>query len=191
MNSYKTLADTELIKLLKLDNQHAFSELYNRYKGVLHLHAYKKLGDLEAAKDLIQELFIHLWNKRNTLADVKNPSGYLHIMLRNRILDVIAHNKVESKYINSLQTFIGDANYTTDRQIREKEFGLFIEKIINELPLKMREVFIMSRNTGKSHKQIAEELGITESTVKNHVKGALKILRSKLGLLNFISFLFF
>lgn len=188
MNSYNTLSDTELIELLKLDNQQAFSELYNRHKSVLHLHAYKKLGDLEAAKDLVQELFIYLWNKRNSLADIQNPSGYLHIMLRNRVLDVIAHNKVESKYINSLQSFISEANYTTDRQIREKEFGLFIEKIINELPLKMREVFLMSRNMGKSHKQIAEELGISESTVKNHVKAALKVLRSKLGIWRYIFF---
>ena len=187
---YSNLSDQELAGLLRSQSdQRAFSELYTRYKGVLHGHAYKKLGNLEEARDLIQELFSALWNKRDALPDTHNLSGYLYTTLRNRILDFVAHRQVEHKYLKSLQHFITEANFITDRQVRERELTRLIEDAVNELPPKMREVFLMSRNSGKSHKEIAEELNISESTVKNHVKGALKVLRTKLGLFAYILFL--
>jgi RNA polymerase sigma-70 factor (family 1) len=189
MTTYHSYSDQELTALLKEGNQSAFNVLYERYKGVLHGHAYKKLGNLEEAKDLIQELFMSLWSKRASLPETTNLSGYLYTTLRNRILDVIAHQKVESKYTQSLQNFITDANFTTDRTVRERELAALIEQVIGELPPKMREVFLMSRTTGKSHQQIAEELDIAESTVKNHIKAALKVLRNKLGLLAYLMFL--
>lgn len=186
---YSNLSDQELAGLLRQSDQRAFGELYTRYKGVLHGHAYKKLGNLEEARDLIQELFSTLWNRRDTLPDTHNLSGYLYTTLRNRILDFVAHQQVEHKYLRSLQNFITEANFITDRQVRERELTRLIEDAVNELPPKMREVFLMSRQAGKSHKEIAEELNISESTVKNHIKAALKVLRTKLGLLAYILFL--
>jgi len=189
MAAYSTHTDQELFALVKQGDHYAFSMLYERYKGVLHGYAYKKLGNLEEAKDLIQDLFMNLWNKRSLLPETHNFSGYLYTTLRNRILDVIAHQKVERKYTSSLQSFISEANFTTDRAVRERELSVLVEQVISELPPKMREVFLMSRTTGKSHKQIAEEMNISESTVKNHVKGALKVLRTKLGFMTYLLFL--
>ncbi|MGJ1197214.1 RNA polymerase sigma-70 factor [Sphingobacterium spiritivorum] len=181
MKSYHTLSDEELIVLTKADDQDAFSMLYSRYKLALYTHAYQKTADLEQAKDLVQELFTNLWDRRHALPYILNIQAYLHTILRNRILDYIAHHKVESKYLDSLQEFINKGHCLTDQQIIEAEFAAYIEQAVNALPPKMREVYTMSRHTPKSHKQIAEELGISEFTVKNHIKAALKIIRSKLN----------
>ncbi|QQT24801.1 RNA polymerase sigma-70 factor [Sphingobacterium spiritivorum] len=189
MKPYSTLSDKELMVLTKADNQHAFSTLYSRYKQTLSVHAYQKTGDLEQAKDLVQELFTNLWDRRSTLPDIMNVQGYLHTILRNRILDYIAHLRVESKYLDSLQEFINTGQCVTDQHIAETEFLLFIEQTVNAFPPKMREVYSMSRQTPKSHREIAEELGISEFTVKNHIKTALKIIRSKLDRL--LTLLFF
>ncbi|MGJ1432542.1 RNA polymerase sigma-70 factor [Sphingobacterium spiritivorum] len=189
MKPYPTLSDKELIILTKKDNQHAFSTLYSRYKLILSVHAYQKTGDLEQAKDLVQELFTNLWDRRNTLPDIINVQGYLHTILRNRILDYIARLRVESKYVDSLQEFINTGQYVTDQHVAETEFTRFIEQTVHAFPPKMREVYIMSRHTPKSHKEIAEELGISEFTVKNHIKAALKIIRSKLD--HLLTILFF
>ncbi|SUJ02515.1 RNA polymerase sigma factor [Sphingobacterium spiritivorum] len=180
MKSYHTLSDEELIVLTKADDQDAFSMLYNRYKLALYTHAYQKTGDLEQAKDLVQELFTNLWDRRYTLPHILNIQAYLHSILRNRILDYIAHHKVESKYLDSLQEFISKGHCLTDQHIIEGEFAAYIEQTVNALPPKMREVYTMSRHTPKSHREIAEELGISEFTVKNHIKAALKIIRGKL-----------
>lgn len=189
MTTYLVYSDDQLATLLRQGDHDAFGVIYNRYKGVLHVHAYKKLGDLEEAKDLIQELFVNLWDKRDSLPETLNFSGYLYTTLRNRILDSIAHDKVADKYASSLQNFVTENNFITDRHVRERELTRLIEEAVNELPPRMREVFIMSRNEGKSHKEIAETFDISESTVKNHMKGALKILRSKLGFFTYILFI--
>jgi RNA polymerase sigma-70 factor (family 1) len=186
MPKYQLYSDQELAALLKSGNQHAFDILYDRYKAILHVHAYKKLGNLQEAQDLIQELFIYIWQKRAGLPDTKNFSGYLYMAMRNRILDVISHRRVESKYLDSLSNFISEDNFITDIHVRENELKHRIESAIAELPPKMREVFVLSRTTAMSHKEIADELGIAESTVKNHIKAALKQLRSKLGLFLYI-----
>jgi RNA polymerase sigma-70 factor (family 1) len=182
MAPLSTLSDQELVTLFKDGDQLAYTEIYHRFKGVLHLHAYKKLGSFEEAKDTVQELFVQLWNTREQIPVAANLSGYLYQALRNRVFNIIAHKKVESRYMDSIATFFNEGYAITDHLVREKQLSDKIESEINNLPAKMREVFILSRKQHLSHKQIAEKLGISESTVKNQIKNALKILRSRLDL---------
>lgn len=186
---YKNFSDQELINLLKKGDEVAFYEIYERYKGILHMHAYKKLGDFEEAKDVVQELFALLWSKRTALPETTNLSGYLYSSVRNRIFNIFAHKKVEEKYVTSFQKLNSEAIYITDEKIRENELAKQIEAEINALPERMREVFLLSRKENLSHKEIAENLDISVFTVKNHIKKALKILRTKLNSHAYIVFL--
>ncbi|MNJ98248.1 ECF RNA polymerase sigma factor SigW [compost metagenome] len=189
MNLYKNLNDQELAILLKKGNEAAFHEIYERYKGILHLHAYKKLVDFEEAKDVVQELFGALWDKRDDLPETVNFSGYLYSSVRNRIFNIYAHKKVAAGYITSFQNFNREESYITDDWVRENELAKQIEAEIGALPERMREVFLLSRKEHLSHKEIAEKLDISEFTVKNHIKKALKILRFRLGLFAYLVFL--
>lgn len=191
MTEYKNFSDNELSAMVSLGDHVAYAEIYNRYKGILHLHAYKKLGDFEEAKDIVQELFTVFWDKRESIPPTTNLSGYLYTTLRNRIFNIIAHKDVESKYLSSIADFFNQGIAATDHLLRERELGARIEREIENLPPKMREVFLLSRKQNLSHKEIGEILTISESTVKNHIKGALKTLRIKLGLLTFLIFLIF
>lgn len=180
------LTDAELIVLVRDGDEAAFGEIYRRYFRLLQAHIYKRLGDLEETKDILQELFTQLWNKRETLPETTNFTGYLYIIARNKVFNTLAHQKVSSKYVQSLQEFIGEANYVTDLALREKEFKAMIDREIDALPEKMRLVFRLSRDSGLSHKEIADELDISEHTVSNHISGALKTLRVKLGSLFYL-----
>lgn len=184
---YSTLSDADLIILLKSDDAMAYTVIYNRYFDSLYLHACNKLKDKEEAQDVIHELFTHLWNKRKELLIKSNLSSYLYISVRNRILDLISHQQVESKYVNSLQNFINEGHCITDHLIREKQLANLIEKGISNLPTKMREVFELSRKEKLSHKEIAAQLNLSEQTVKKQINNALKILRIKLGTMLFLS----
>lgn len=186
---YRNLNDQELTILLKGGDEHAYTEIYNRYKRVLQNHAYKKLGDFEEVKDILQDFFVNLWTKREEIPLTTNLSGYLYTAIRNRIFNILAHKQVESKYVQSLQTFINEDNYITDHLVREKEFTLLIQKEIDALPLKMREVFELSRKSGLSHKEIANQLCISDQTVSKQITNALKILKVKLGVLWILFFL--
>jgi RNA polymerase sigma-70 factor, ECF subfamily len=181
MHTYQNFSDQALILLLQQGNKEAYAEIYERYKNLLYNHAYKKLGNQEEVKDVLQELFTNLWNKRADIPVTMNLSGYLYAGIRNRILNLLSHKQVENKYIASLQQFIGEEAYTTDLAIREKEFAALIQKEIDQLPPKMREVFLLSRSAYLTHQEIAERLSISEQTVAKQVTNALRILRVRLG----------
>lgn len=178
---YDNLNDHELIARIKDGDQEAYARIYQQYFRVLFIHAYKKLQDKEEARDLIQELFTTLWTKRAYLSLNSSLVAYLYTAVRNRILDHYAHQDVQSRYVSSLQQFVDVEPVETDHHIREKELLEVIEKEIQALPSKMREIFELSRKSHFSHKEIAEQLGISEQTVAKQVSNALKILRTKLG----------
>ena len=189
MDSYQQSSDFELAALVAQDDDQAFAEIYQRYKGVLFLHAYRMLGDQEEAKDILQELFTALWVNRKSIKLTASFSSYLYKAIRNRVFDVIAHRKVEQKYINSLADFIENGECVTDHQVREKELTVLIEKEVSLLPPKMRAVFELSRNSNLSYKEIAEELHISDKTVKKQVSNALTILRQKLDIAFTLAFI--
>lgn len=191
MRDYTELNDQELFDLLKENNQMAFTEIYDRYKEVLHRYAYKWLQDRDAVKDVIQDLFTLIWTKRDTLVFNQNLSGYLYISVRNAILRKIQQEDRKNRYATSLLEYADKGVSITDHLLREKQLKSIIEQEIAALPEKMREVFELSRNEYLSHAEIAEKLGISEQTVRVHVKKALKILRGKLGLYLFLYLLFY
>jgi RNA polymerase sigma-70 factor (ECF subfamily) len=181
MHTYQSFSDQALLTLLQQGDKEAYAEIYDRYKNLLYAHAYKKLGDPEEVKDVLQELFAYLWNKRADIPVTMNLSGYLYAGIRNRILNLLSHKHVENKYIASIHQFIQEGAYTTDLAIREKEFAELIQKEIDLLPPKMREVFLLSRFAHLTHQEIAEKMSISEQTVAKQVTNALKILRGRLG----------
>jgi len=181
MAALNALSDAELIALLRNDDEAAFAEIYQRYYRILQNHIYKRLGDLEDTKDILQDLFTQIWKSRAQLPETTKFSGYLYIIVRNKVFNTLAHKKISSKYVASIQQFIGEENYITDLIVREKEFKAMIEQEIDALPEKMREVFRLSRDNGLSHKEIANQLSLSEYTVSNQITSALKVLRVKLG----------
>lgn len=183
MELYSELTDLQLTDRLKSGDQAVFAEIYNRYKGVLYLHAYRMIQDKEEAKDVVQELFAAVWANRENLVIKTTLSAYLYGATRNRILDVIAHHKIVSKYTDSLQNFLDNGETVTDNQVREKELRNIIETEISLMPPKMRLVFELSRQQDLSHKEIANQLNISDKTVKKQVGKAIKILRLKINIL--------
>jgi len=181
MLDYSILSNSDLTLLLKGGDKHAFTEIYVRYNQMLQNHAYKKLGNFEEVKDVLQDLFTQLWTKREELPDTINLSGYLYVAIRNKVFNILAHRSVTSKYIQSIQEFIEEDNYVTDLQLREKEFSDMIEREIDALPPKMQKVFRLSRKMYLSHKEIARELEISEQTVSKQITNALKILKVRLS----------
>lgn len=189
MLPYQNYTDHELLSLLKEDDYLAYTEIYDRYSGILYIHAYKRLKDREEARDVIQELFTILWMKRFDFELRTHLPGYLYTAVRNRALRVISHKQIESSYFSSLQQSVLEGNAVTDHLVREKELATLIEKEIDALPVKMRHVFKLSRTLHLSHREIAERLDLSEATVKKHVNNALKVLRIKFS--HFLSFLIF
>lgn len=184
MGAYKTLSDNELLQLLKESDHSAYTEIYHRYFYLIFTHAYKKLRDKEQAKDIVQDVFATLWFKRDFNLPASNLAGYLFTAVRNKIFDLFAHQQVESKYADSLKDYLSThSSVATDHLVRENQLKAYIEKEIQALPPKMRLIFEMSRKQQLSHKEIAEQLNVSENNVSKQVNNALRVLRTKLGML--------
>jgi RNA polymerase sigma-70 factor (ECF subfamily) len=183
MGAYSEHTDQELLALLKQSSEAAFTEIYNRYMGLLYIHAFKILKDEQEAEDILQEIFTALWIKGPALVLNNTLSAYLYRAVKNRVFDVLSHRKVKQSYVDSLEEFLNKGQWNTDEIVQEQELARMIESEIALLPKKMREVFELSRISGKSHKEIAHELDISDKTVKKQINNAIKILRVKVNLL--------
>ncbi|MGQ7856298.1 RNA polymerase sigma factor [Pedobacter sp. WC2501] len=181
MSTSSFTCDDDLLAALKAGESSAYKEIYERYWQLLYRFSRKMLQDENVAKDVVQEVFTILWTKRATQNSAVPLAAYLYTLTRNRILDMVKHAKVENRYLQSLNSFIQVNNATPDRLYIQKEFYDQIELEIQHLPEKMRLVFEMSRKQYKSNQEIADELQISNKTVKNQLSTALKILRKKLG----------
>lgn len=185
------LSDLTLVDMARTGNELAFKEIFRRYNRALFAHAYNKMRDKEEAKDVVQDVFLKLWNySQQENFTPLNLAAYLHIAVRNRILDKLSKSKHASDYLSSLQIFLNEREEQTDFRIREQQLQQHIDRAILALPSRMRLVFEMSRRDHLSHKEIAQQLNISDQTVTDQIKKALKILRSKLGILLYLIFIF-
>lgn len=180
MSVYSKHTDSILVALLQEDNQRAYTEIFGRYSKVLVNHAYKILGNHDQANDIVQDVFLAIWNKRNEIILTGSLSSYLYKATKNRILNHIAHEKVVSSYVDSIANFIEQDYAPADSSLREKELEAVIAKEIAQLPEKMREVFLLRKVEELSYEEIALQLNITDKTAKQQVYNSLKILRHKL-----------
>lgn len=177
---YNRFKDQELIVLLKEGDGIALRELYNRHWGAMFLHAVKMLRDEDKAKDVVQETFINLWKKSDTLTLRSNLSVYLFSAVRNRVLNLIRDENVRKGYIDLFSLYVDEHANDTLEAINKKELLLAIEVSIRKLPNKMKQVFELSRKDQLSHREIANKLNISEGTVSRQISNALKILRTDL-----------
>ncbi|TCD05854.1 sigma-70 family RNA polymerase sigma factor [Pedobacter frigidisoli] len=188
MENYEHLSDDDLLIQLKNGNHSAYTEIYNRYFYLMFIFALKKIQDEELSKDFVQELFINLWNKKESLSENGKLASFLYISIRSRIFDHFAHQKVEHRYLDFLKNYQTAAIEKTDHLVRERELSDYIEKQIQALPKKMRQIFELSRKEHLTHKEIAVKLETSEHNVSKQIVNALKIFRTKLT--SFLPFTF-
>lgn len=186
---YHILTDLELAGLLVKGDHGAYTQLYHRYFRLLYGYAYKKLRSEDHAKDTIQEFFTELWARRQQLTPDTNLRAYFFTAVNNRIVNHYLHEDVREKYITSFAHALIQYNTNTDHPLREKQLMELIEQEIQALPEKMRIIFELSRKEHLSHKEIAEQLSISEKTVDRQISNALTRLRSKLEIIILLLYL--
>jgi len=175
---YSGYTDQQLLSLLKDDNTTAFNTIYNRYSKMLYLYIFSKLDTGEISKDVLQELFISLWEKRHTLSIHESLKSYLYQAARHKIVDVYRKNATYRKYLQQLIEHFDAQPHSITESIDYKTKTQELFEAINHLPERMKEVFMLSRFENLTVEQIASRLGLSQQTVKNQITKALKILRA-------------
>ena len=179
--------ERELLSAFKGGDDKAFVKIYESYwEGLFH-HALTMTSCEDLAKDITQEIFVELWNKLREQEIQTSLRAYLYTAVRNRTLNLMARGKVQTQYLDSLVDYFEKGEDCTDHPLRERQFQEYIDGQIATLPSKMRTIFEMSRKDLLSYKEIAEQLSLSDKTVKKQVSNALKILRVKLNILLLIA----
>lgn len=149
-------------------------ELFRYNYRPLCLYALHYLKDADLVEDVVQECFATLWEKLQAGAAVANRRAYLYMTVRNRCLDHLRRKGIPTEQLKPYDTYgIIDDDDAQERSQTEARLWTAIDS----LPEKCREVFLMSKRDGMKYGEIAEELGISENTVRNQISKALKALK--------------
>ncbi|WP_207424395.1 RNA polymerase sigma-70 factor [Desertivirga brevis] len=188
---FKYLEDSSLFELVKLDNKQAFDELYNRHWEKLFLYLVRVIKDQEETKDILQEVFVSLWNRRLELDNIESISAYLFSSVRFKGLNYLQRESKKSFIIDALLIQSEQEDNSLDSIQAVRDINSLLDKTIEKLPSKMQQVFILSRKEQLSYKEIAQQLSISDKTVKKQISNALKIFRLSLQREKLISLLLF
>lgn len=177
--SLNSLTDIELWTLVKQSDQNAFSALYDRYWERVYTICYWHVKDQEIAKDIVQELFVELWVKRNQLEISKTIEGYLRMAVRNRVITHIRLAVRRDKLINTFTDYQTSTS-TIDVQDNVKELRQLYEQEIKKLSDRRRDVYLLVHEHGFSISEVAEMLSIKQQSVKNSLQEARTMIRTAL-----------
>lgn len=172
--------DTKLVESLRNDEVEAFDILYYRYSGKLYKFCYKYLRSREESEELIQSVFMKIWENRGNLDYELSFKSYIFTIAYNDICKYFRKQTHKKKYLEEAIYETNQITSQTEDKVETKLLIEHVERIIDKMPLRQRTVFLQSRIQGKSSKEIAEELGISSGTVDNYISGSLKFIRENL-----------
>lgn len=182
----RTLKEEILADQIKRGDEKAFSQLFDEYYSALCFYSNKLLFDMDLSRSLVQQFFVDFWINRDRLNVKYSLKSYLYHSIRNRTIDYLRKLKKEEE---AMKYMVLDSNEPFHDLIEEAEINDRINRGLNSLPERCREIFIMSRFEQMKNKEIATRLNISVKTVEMQISIALKRLRENLRNLSIIQLL--
>lgn len=184
VNEIKPITDQSLVESIKNSNQGVFELVFNFYYSGLVVFADQIIKDTTISEDIVQSVFMKLWETRETI-DIRSFRSYFIQCVKNRCIDHLRSQQVKNKFDNRVPEsdhLVMDEDLWTKTELSE-----LIEQSVESLPPRCREIFRMSRYENLKIAEIADQLKISKRTVETQISKALKILRVKL--IDYLSFL--
>lgn len=182
---------SELLTRLKNGDIKAFDRIYELYSHKLYSFVFKILKNESEAADIVQEVFVKIWESRDKLGDYQLLNSYIFTIAYNFSISLIRKRISSNKYLERLKnSSILVTAPACINEIEFKELNIQVEELISNLPDRQKQVFLLHRENGLSYAEIAEQLGISKNTVENHMVKALRYLRENMDTSLLINLLF-
>lgn len=172
--------DIELVEKLQKGDVEAFDLIYDKYSRKLYAFGLKYLGSTDEAEELVQSVFLKLWENYKILKKESSFKSYLFTIAYNDICKLFRKR-------NYLKKYVSDTLYENSQSFSETEDGIDyksvlerVQQIVDKLPERHKTIFLKSRQEGKSTKEIAEEVGLSSGTIDNYISESLKFIRARL-----------
>lgn len=177
----KLMEEKELIRKVKNGDSTAFAALYDCYWQKVYNFTKLYIATSNDVTEVVQDVFVKLWEARHLLADDQGLEGFLFIVTRNIIFNMSRKNFRESMFkMTVIRAMESEETYDMEDEFSAADLKLYIDRLIAVLPKRQQEVFKMSREQHMSYKEIASHCGISEKAVERHIYLALKFLKKNL-----------
>jgi RNA polymerase sigma-70 factor (family 1) len=183
--------DNELVEKLQKGDVEAFDMLYDKYSRKLYAFGLKYLKSTDEAEELVQSVFLKLWEHYKDLKKELSFKSFLFTIAYNDICKLFRKRKYLQKFIDDSQYDNSQSSSETENDIDYQSVLEQVTQIIDKLPEKQKTIILKSRMEGKSTKEIAEEVGLSAGTVDNYISESLKFIRVQLKKENLSILLFF
>jgi RNA polymerase sigma-70 factor (ECF subfamily) len=175
------LLEKDIVQRLKSGEVQAFDEIYNLYSKRIYRFAYSFLKTKVNAEEIVQEVFLRVWEKRAKINKYYSFKAFLFTVSHNIIIDNFRENLKEQKYVEFLKENAVVFHSDTEMSIEYSELNKMYWDAIDLLPERRRLIFKLHRIEGLSYSEISQKLNISNKTVENQMSSALKFLKEKLG----------
>jgi len=183
--------DIELVQKLQKGDAEAFDLVYEKYAGKLYGFTLKYLKSTVETEELVQSVFLKVWENYKTLKKESSFKSYLFTIAYNEICNTFRRRSHLQKFIGEQLNDNSQTSNETEELIDYNSIRERVEQIVSKLPERQRTIFLKSREDGKSNKEIAIELGLSSGTVDNYISETLKFIRSNLNDKNLSALLLF
>lgn len=190
MKDYLLYNDEELMQEIKAGNMFAFDVLYKKYSKRLFKFGYSILKSQEETENLIQDVFLNLWENRHKVEKDSSIKSYVFTITYNSAISIIRKKARESEFVEYLKSLREINEEPVNVELEYNELTNKLDEIIKSLPQRQKEVYLLHRVEGLKYSEIAERLHISVNTIENHMSRALKTIRKKLENYSLIAILF-
>jgi len=172
--------ELDIISGFKSGNEKAYEQLFFDFYPQLTVFARKYVLDIEMAKEIVQAVFVRIFEKRKSISIKTSVKSYLYQSVKNECLNHIRHQKIHNEHIEQIKQQSEESSFEWSDKMLETELEYKIFQSVEKLPKQCQKIFKMSRLEGKKNKEIAEILQISKRTVETQISKALKLLRKEL-----------
>lgn len=180
--AYDIEAEPQLLKLAAEGNREAYAVLYQHYLPKLYKYLYGIIRSKEDTEEILQDIFLKLWERKEELTKVKEFNSYLFRITRNKLMNRYDHQKVERKAIDYFVQHKEESRNSIDENYTYRQYDEVLQRAIKSLPPKRRQVFELSTQQELSHDEIAIQLNISKSMVKKQLYAANNYVKEYLQL---------
>lgn len=178
MDTYHCMPENELLRLLHCGDMQAFDVLYHRYSRTIYANILKFIKDKTVAEDLLQDVFVRIWENRLKIDPEQSFAAFLFTCSRNITFNFRRRLKLELASAIQLAQGAVEGENSIDRMLDSKEAQQWVEQLLDKLPQQRQKIFRLSKLEGKSYQEIAQEMEISVSTVRDHIVKANKFIRN-------------